>query len=81
MKVYIWALLGLFGVAFLGSEVDLLLNPWVRTAHFKWWNLFTTKHYFSWLMVHHFELWFLLILFSYGIMVFLISFVGGSRRD
>ena len=43
----------LFGtlIVWIGCYVDLLINPWIRTVTFHWYNIFTTKHYLSYIYI------------------------------
>ena len=40
-------------VLYLALRADLAINPWLTEVQYKWWNLFTTKHYLSWALYYH----------------------------
>lgn len=38
----------IFILEIVGVEVDLILNPWLKTAtDVQWWNVFTTIHFLT----------------------------------
>jgi hypothetical protein len=61
------------GLNFLGVSLDLFFNPWIRDLKLEWWNVFTTKHYFTWLYSLNFFLWLLLAAFLSGVISLIIA--------
>ena len=51
-------LLGVTFLGFLSASWDLLRNQWIEDMSFSRWNLFTTRHYSTWLFHRDEKLWF-----------------------
>lgn len=42
-------------IAYFGVRLDMIVNPWLKTAaqEWKWWNFFTSKHFLTVLFLIH----------------------------
>lgn len=44
-------------VFFAGTQIDLFINPWIRELELQWWNVFTTRHFITWLFATNLTTW------------------------
>ena len=66
-------------LGYVGVEMDLSWNEWIRQQWFEWYNFFTTRHYTSWLFSKKPKAWLkVIIMVAYPISAGIIFLIVGS---
>lgn len=59
LVIFLLVFFSFLGICFLGVNLDLYFNPWIKESRMQWWNIFTTEHFGTWLYCSNFFLWLL----------------------